>query len=262
MADVKWIKITTEMFDDEKILLIESLPSADSIIVIWFKLLVLAGKQNNNGVFLMNNSIPYTDEMLAVIFRRDINVVRLALKAFVKYGMVEIVENVITIPKWNKHQSLDLYAKKKEYDRQYQEKRRKEQKLLIEQKNRTKSYDESYDVVITDIDKDKEIDIDKDKENKECKVDKPAKRARYGTYKNVLLSAEEMEKLQEEFPYDYQERIELLSEYIASSGKTYKNFLATIRRWARTEKGKGNTRDLASVAAEVQAMLDEDGGIW
>ena len=49
MADVKWIKITTDIFDDEKILLIEGLPSSDEIIVIWFKLLILAGKQNNNG---------------------------------------------------------------------------------------------------------------------------------------------------------------------------------------------------------------------
>ena len=48
MSDVKWIKITTGIFDDDKILLIESLPEADSIIVIWFKLLCLAGKQNNN----------------------------------------------------------------------------------------------------------------------------------------------------------------------------------------------------------------------
>ena len=46
MADIKWIKITTDIFDDEKILLIESLPEADSIIVIWFKLLCLAGKMN------------------------------------------------------------------------------------------------------------------------------------------------------------------------------------------------------------------------
>lgn len=60
MADVKWIKIVTDLFDDEKILLIESLPSADSIIVIWFKLLCLAGKNNNSGVFVMNDKIPYT----------------------------------------------------------------------------------------------------------------------------------------------------------------------------------------------------------
>ena len=61
---LKWIKIVTDIFDDEKILLIEQLPDADSVIVIWFKLLCLAGKQNNGGVFIMNNRVPYTLQML------------------------------------------------------------------------------------------------------------------------------------------------------------------------------------------------------
>ena len=69
MAAVKWIKVVTDIFDDEKILMIEGIPSADSIIVIWFKLLCLAGKSNNSGVFIFNDRIPYTEEMLATIFR-------------------------------------------------------------------------------------------------------------------------------------------------------------------------------------------------
>ncbi|PQF23387.1 helix-turn-helix domain-containing protein [Enterococcus mundtii] len=61
-------------------------------------------------------------------------------------------------------------------------------------------------------------------------------RHKYGEYKNVLLSDDQMEKLKTEFPNDYQERIERLSEYCESAGKTYKNYLATIRSWARKEK--------------------------
>lgn len=105
--EVKWIKICTDIFDDEKILLIETLPEADSIIVIWFKLLCLAGKQNNDGVFIMKNKLPYTDEMLAAIMRRPINTVKLALKTFETYGMIEITDNVISVPNWHKHQSVD-----------------------------------------------------------------------------------------------------------------------------------------------------------
>ena len=129
--DVKWIKITTDIFDDEKILMIESMPSADSIIVIWLKLLTFAGKQNNDGVFLMSNRIAYTDEMLACIFRREVNLVRMALKTFEQFGMIEIIENVITIPNWGKHQTLDAYEKKKERDRLYQQERRAAQKALV-----------------------------------------------------------------------------------------------------------------------------------
>jgi predicted phage replisome organizer/uncharacterized phage protein (TIGR02220 family) len=151
-CDVKWIKITTDVFDDEKMLMIESLPSADSIIVIWFKLLIFAGKQNNDGVFIMNNRIAYTDEMLASIFRRDINTVRLALTTFEKFGMIEMIDDVITIPNWNKHQTLDAYERKKERDRIYQAERRAKQRMLI------KSSDTSSDVVVSEIDKEKDID--------------------------------------------------------------------------------------------------------
>lgn len=107
MADVKWIKITTDIFDDEKILLIESLPDSDSIIVIWFKLLCLAGKMNNSGVFTLNDSIVYTDEMLSTIFRRKETTVKMALDVFEQFGMIERIDGVLTIPNWGKHQTLD-----------------------------------------------------------------------------------------------------------------------------------------------------------
>lgn len=132
MADVKWIKIVTDIFDDEKIMLIESLPEADSIIVIWFKLLCLAGKQNNSGVFQINGRIPYTEEMFATIFRRKINTVRLALHTFEQYGMIEIINNTVTIPNWGKHQTLDQIERNREYMKNYMRKRREEQRLLAE----------------------------------------------------------------------------------------------------------------------------------
>ena len=158
MASVKWIKIVTDIFDDEKMLLIESLPSADSIIVVWFKLLCLAGKNNNSGVFMLNERIAYTDEMLATIFRKDVNTVRFALKTFADFGMVELVDNVITIPNWGKHQTLDAYEKKKERDRLYQQKRREAQKPMISTSE--KSSDKSPDVVALEEDKEKEEDKD------------------------------------------------------------------------------------------------------
>ncbi len=79
----------------------------------------------------------------------------------------------------------------------------------------------------------------KTKANTETKGDKAhdaLTRHRYGEYKNVLLSDLELEKLKSEFPADWESRIERLSEYMASSGKKYKDFLATIRSWARKEK--------------------------
>ncbi len=168
MADVKWIKITTDIFDDEKILLIESLPDPYAIITCWFKLLCLAGKQNNSGVFMMGR-IAYTDKMLATIFRMNEATVTMALKTFEQFGMVEIVDGVITIPNWNKHQSLDAYEKRKERDRLYQAQKRAAQKALITQssdKSSDESADKSSDIAFIEGDReeDKDIDIDKKKE--------------------------------------------------------------------------------------------------
>lgn len=164
MSDIKWIKIATNIFDDEKILLIESLPAADSIITIWFKLLALAGKQNNDGVFLLNDKVAYTEEMLAAIFRRDLNMVRLALNTFEEFGMIEIINGVITIPNWNKHQTLDSYEKKKERDRLYQAERRAQQKkiasrCLSDDLSEDLSDDQSSCVAVSDIDKEKDNNI-------------------------------------------------------------------------------------------------------
>ena len=132
MAEVKWIKITTDIFDDEKILLIESLPERDSLIVIWFKLLCMAGKQNNSGVFTLNDRIAYTDEMLSTIFRRPLNTVRLALSTFQQYGMIEILDGVITIPNWEKHQNLDKLEHAREQTRQRVARHRAKQTLRRE----------------------------------------------------------------------------------------------------------------------------------
>lgn len=129
--EVKWIKIVTDIFDDEKMLLIESMPDADSIIVIWFKLLCLAGKQNNSGVFQMGH-IAYTDEMFSTVFRRPISVVRLALKIFEDFGMVEILNNTVTIPNWEKHQSIEKLGEEREKTRLRVAKFREKQKALLD----------------------------------------------------------------------------------------------------------------------------------
>lgn len=84
---------------------------------------------------------------------------------------------------------------------------------------------------------------------------KPARHA-YGEYSNVMLSDEELEKLKAEFPSDWAERIEQVSAYCASKGKSYKNYLATIRSWARRDgRRKGAARD-ATVFDAIGAALD------
>lgn len=158
MADVKWIKITTDIFDDEKILLVESMPEADSLIVIWFKLLCLAGKMNNSGVFMLNDKIAYTDKMLSTIFRRKETTVQLALQTFEQFGMIEIIDGVITIPNWGKHQSLDQLEKKRVSQREYMRQYREKQKLL--------SCNTNSKANVSRPEEDKERDKEKEDKNK------------------------------------------------------------------------------------------------
>ena len=162
MADVKWIKITTDIFDDEKILLIESLPDSYAIITVWFKLLCLAGKQNNSGVFMMGR-IAYTDKMLATIFRMKETTVTMALQTFQQFGMIEIVEGVITIPNWGKHQNLDQLESKKQYMRNYMAEYREKQKALTAGKPNCKTNSKTnVSQAEEDIEEEKELDNKKE----------------------------------------------------------------------------------------------------
>ena len=234
MAEVKWIKIVTDVFDDEKILMIETMPEADTIIVIWFKLLCLAGKQNNSGVFQMGQ-MPYTDEMFSTIFRRPLNTVRLALKTFEQFGMIEIVHNTVTIPNWGKHQSIDQIEAKNAYMKKYMREYREKQKLISSGEANCKTNSKTN---VSSADKIREDEIREDEirgENIEDAKPPKSPRHKYGLYENVLFTDEEYQKLKEEFPHDHSERIERLSEYMASTGKKYKNHLATIRNWSKRD---------------------------
>lgn len=81
-------------------------------------------------------------------------------------------------------------------------------------------------------------------------------RHKYGKYNNVLLSDTDMEKLKAEFPSDYGQRIEILSEYIAMKGDKYKNHLAVIRKWAKTDKNKGDYKQNDSTQRQEYYQTD------
>ena len=261
MAEVKWIKVTTDVFDDEKILLIESLPEADSIIVIWFKLLCLAGKQNNSGVFMMGDRIAYTDKMLATIFRRKEATVQLALQTFEQFGMIEMIDNVITIPNWGKHQSLDQIESKKEYMKNYMKEYREKQRALSSGGCKSNSKTNSKANVRQaekEIDKEKEIETDKDNKRiiaaaahpsqpstpKKTKNDKVV-RKRCGEFRNVLLSDDEEEKLIDEFGIEFALRaIKFLDEYIEETGYKRKNHYLCIKRWVIDAAKEKEAKDI------------------
>ena len=132
MSDVKWIRIVTDIFDNRKIRQIESLPNGDSIIVIWLKILTLAGNINDSGLVYFTKEIPYTDQLLATAFNRPLATVQFALDIFQKFSMIEIVNDVILISNWEKYQSVEGLDKIREQNRIRKQRQRDRQKALQE----------------------------------------------------------------------------------------------------------------------------------
>ena len=153
MSDVKWIKISVDIFNDEKLQAIGTLPDGNMIQLVWIKLLCLAGKCNEGGLLMVTRELPYTDEMLAKRFDMEIGQVQRALDIFQRAGMIEVIENIYMVSNWSKYQSTqsleEMKAKHRERQRNYVE--RKKQKLLEEKKEENDvTNDVINDVTMTD----------------------------------------------------------------------------------------------------------------
>lgn len=248
MKDVKkyyWIKLQTNFFGLDEIDFLLSQKNGSDYVVLYQMLCMMTA---NNGGELCSQIgdilIPYDVDKIvreAKHFSRE--TVLVALELFKNLGLIYVQENdVLKIPEVAGMVGTSSASDEAIRKRKYREKLKEQEKKLLPDniendvetkcptKNGTKSPTEYRDKRLEYRDKrlDKEIDIEKELE-KETKH-------KYGEYQNVLLSDSELEKLKKDFPNDYQERIERVSSYVASTGKTYKSYLATIRNWARNEK--------------------------
>lgn len=128
--EIKWIKLDVGLFDDDKIKLIQAMPDGNALIVIWLKLLCLAGRVNSDGFLLLTPEVPYTDEMLGAAFNCPLNTVRMALTLFERYGMIELISDIYHVSNWRKHQSADALERIREGNKKRQQEWRDRQRLL------------------------------------------------------------------------------------------------------------------------------------
>ena len=237
MAEIKWVKLTTDMFDNRKIKHLRRLPEGNNIVLLWVMLLTMAGRCNAGGMIFLTENIPYTSKMLADELGFEENTVKLALTTLEQLNMIVTDHGFFAIAGWEEYQNIEGMDKIREQNRL-------RQKKWYDSKKRLPSPNVNPNVSMTQPNA-TDIDIEEDKELEEEYISDsgesaPAKKKRavrhkYGEYNNVLLTDEQMAKLQTEFP-DWQERIERLSSYMASSGKSYKDHLATIRNWAKKDQ--------------------------
>ena len=132
MGEVKWIKVSTDMFcSNRKIKQIELMPEGDTILVIWLKLLLLAGNINDGGAIYLTPEIPYTEEMLANELGRPLTVVRMALSVFERFGMVEIIDDILRLSSWEKYQNTDRLAEIRAKDRERKRLKKEQAKVAL-----------------------------------------------------------------------------------------------------------------------------------
>ena len=132
MADVKWIKITTDMFDNRKIKHLRRLPEGNNIVLIWVMLLTMAGRCNSNGMIFLTENIPYTPKMLADELDFEESTVKLALTVLEQLNMVVTDQGFFTIAGWEEYQNIEGMEKIRESKRLAQARWRAKQKALPE----------------------------------------------------------------------------------------------------------------------------------
>ena len=133
MAEVKWIKIATDMFEDEKIMLVESSDCGELAIVIWIKILTLAGKLNNGGLLASTEGLVYDTKNLAKIFKKSEKKIKKIVEILKNFGLIEEINGIFLIKKWEKNQNLDGLEKIREQGKKRAAKHRAKQKLLAEE---------------------------------------------------------------------------------------------------------------------------------
>lgn len=235
MAEVKWIKITTDMFDNRKIKHLRRLPDGNNIVLIWVMLLTLAGRCNSGGMIFLTENIPYTPKMLADELDFEESTVTLALQALERLGMVSTTTSgFINLPGWEDHQNIEGLDKIREQTRKRvaDYRTRKKQALLSDDSN----------VTVTDCnaaDKDTDKDIEKEKEEDiSLPAEAPTKTKRFSppSVEDVAAYCQERKN-----GIDADAFVDYYSARAWMLGKTkMKDWKAAVRTWERNRKGGGS----------------------
>lgn len=212
-----YLKLKESYFDDDSIVLLESMPDGVLYSNILLKLYLKSLK--HGGRLQLDENIPYTAQMIATITRQQIGTVERALQIFLKLGLVEVLDSGTFYMS-----NIELLIGQSSTEA--------ERKRAARLQNKALSAPRTNGGHLSDI-RPPEIEIELEKE-----IEKGRSARAYGRYQNVFLTDEEMADLQVSFPTVWGQYIEKLSEYMASTGKRYQSHAATIRRWAGEDAKK------------------------
>ena len=215
-----YLKLKENYFDDDSIVLLESMQDGVLYSNILLKLYLKSLK--HGGRLQLDEDIPYTAQMIATITRQQIGTVERALQIFLKLGLVEVLDSGTFYMS-----NIELLIGQSSTEA--------ERKRAARLQNKALSALRTSGGHLSDI-RPPEIEIKREIEKVRPETGHPSHT--YGRYQNVFLTDEELADLQASFPAVWEQYIEKLSEYMASTGKRYQSHAATIRRWAGKDAKK------------------------
>ena len=231
MADNRkyyYLKLKESYFDDDAIVLLESMPDGILYSNILLKLYLKSLK--NGGKLQLDEHIPYTAQMIATLTRHQIGTVERALEIFRQLGLVEQLDSGAFYMT-----DIELMIGQSSTEAERKRAARLENKALLPPRTKGGHLSDIRPPE-KEIELEKEIEIKREIEKVRPETGHPSHT--YGRYQNVFLTDEELADLQVSFPAVWEQYIEKLSEYMASTGKRYQSHAATIRRWAGEDAKK------------------------
>ena len=221
-----WLKLKRDFFKRHDIQIIENMPNGKDYILFYLKL--LCESVDHDGNLRFSEQIPYDENMLATITNTNVDIVRSAIKIFTQLHMMDVMDDgTFHMTEVRKMLGSETYWAQKKREQRVIETKDVGQCPTVSNQNPTCPS------------KSKSIEKDKDKEKESGEDESPTHT--HGIYNNVILTEKELQALKSEFS-DYQSKIDRLSEYMKSSGKTYDDHYATIRMWAKEDQEKGKGR--------------------
>lgn len=224
MSEVKWIKLTVDMFDNRKIKYLRTLPEGNNIVLIWVMLLTMAGRCNSGGMIFLTENIPYTGQVLANELGFETSTVELALKILASLGMISEIDGYIQIEGWDDHQSADKLEQIREQNRIRKQKERERKQIAM-------SRDGHVTVTqchATDIDKEIDKDIDKDIKVRRFTPPTPTEVQQYCSESGHYIDADA-------FVDFYNSK-----NWMVGKNKM-KDWKSAVRNWERRDKEKNHT---------------------
>lgn len=223
-----YLKLKENYFDDDSIVLLESMQDGVLYSNILLKLYLKSLK--HGGRLQLDEDIPYTAQMIATITRQQIGTVERALQIFLKLGLVEVLDSGTFYMS-----NIELLIGQSSTEAERKRAARLQNKALSALRISGGHLSDIRPPEI-ELELEKEIEIKREIEKVRPETGHPSHT--YGHYQNVFLTDEELADLQVSFPAVWEQYIEKLSEYMASTGKRYQSHAATIRRWAGEDAKK------------------------